>query len=404
VHGPRPACGVAAEAERNNWAVLVDTSRYWYNYRHVANTLSFYHTVKRLGIPDSHIILMLAEDVACNARNSRPGTVFNHHHHHLNLYGEDVEVDYRGDEVSVENFLRLLTGRHPPNTPRSKRLLTDSMSNIFIFITGHSGEEFIKFQDWEEITSNDIADGFAQMHQQRRYNKIFWLSDTCQAATLQNQFYSPNIIAYGSSGKKENSYSHHVDHEIGVAVIDRFTFYAFEFLNRLTTTSSHTIQQFQNSFKPAYLSSNPELRSDLFSQTPAETLMTEFLASTGRMRFQGSFLQLASDPGGTNGSCVAPFGDLSTGSQGLGWQKVLLGSGGQPSPALESRIVGSAALDGASEQRSEGLWPWQQRHSEVAFAAEGPLPGNRLDGGNPVVTAAWLLAFAAVACGTSVLA
>jgi phosphatidylinositol glycan class K len=59
----------------SNWAVLVATSKYWYNYRHIANTLSFYRTVKRLGIPDSNIILMLAEDVACNPRNAYPGQV-----------------------------------------------------------------------------------------------------------------------------------------------------------------------------------------------------------------------------------------------------------------------------------------------------------------------------------------
>jgi glycosylphosphatidylinositol transamidase (GPIT) subunit GPI8 len=40
---------VAAESpgHSNNWAVLVDTSRYWFNYRHIANTLSIYTTVKR---------------------------------------------------------------------------------------------------------------------------------------------------------------------------------------------------------------------------------------------------------------------------------------------------------------------------------------------------------------------
>ena len=39
----------------NNWAVLVDTSRFWFNYRHVANVLSVYRSVKRLGIPDSQV-------------------------------------------------------------------------------------------------------------------------------------------------------------------------------------------------------------------------------------------------------------------------------------------------------------------------------------------------------------
>jgi phosphatidylinositol glycan class K len=56
---------------------LVDTSRFWLNYRHIANTLSIYRSVKRLGIPDSNIILMLADDIACNSRNSVPGTVYN---------------------------------------------------------------------------------------------------------------------------------------------------------------------------------------------------------------------------------------------------------------------------------------------------------------------------------------
>jgi phosphatidylinositol glycan class K len=66
--------------------------------------------VKRLGIPDSNIILMLADDAACNSRNHFPGCVFANRGHALDLYGENIEVDYRGYEVTVQNFLRLLTG------------------------------------------------------------------------------------------------------------------------------------------------------------------------------------------------------------------------------------------------------------------------------------------------------
>jgi glycosylphosphatidylinositol transamidase (GPIT) subunit GPI8 len=70
-----------------------------------------YRTVKRLGIPDSNIILMLGDDVACNPRNKFPATVFNNAARLLDLYGENVEVDYRGYEVTVENFIRMLTGQ-----------------------------------------------------------------------------------------------------------------------------------------------------------------------------------------------------------------------------------------------------------------------------------------------------
>ena len=44
-----------ASNHSSNWAVLVCTSKFWFNYRHFANTLSMYHTIKRLGIPDSQV-------------------------------------------------------------------------------------------------------------------------------------------------------------------------------------------------------------------------------------------------------------------------------------------------------------------------------------------------------------
>ena len=56
---------------------------------------------------------MLADDVACNSRNSMPGKVYANAGRHLDLYGENIEVDYRGYEVSVESFIRLLTGMLP---------------------------------------------------------------------------------------------------------------------------------------------------------------------------------------------------------------------------------------------------------------------------------------------------
>jgi len=174
----RNVSGASESSHTNNWAVLVCASRYWFNYRHMANALGMYRTVKRLGIPDSNIILMLADDVACNSRNHFPGCVFANRGHALDLYGENIEVDYRGYEVTVENFIRLLTGRVEPSVPRSKRLLTDDRSNIFVYMTGHGGDEFLKFQDSEEISAFDIADAFEQMWQKKRYNEIFFMIDT----------------------------------------------------------------------------------------------------------------------------------------------------------------------------------------------------------------------------------
>ncbi|XP_065579133.1 putative GPI-anchor transamidase isoform X2 [Artemia franciscana] len=263
----------------NNWAVLVDTSRFWFNYRHVANLLSVYRSVKRLGIPDTQIILMMADDMACNARNPRPASVFNNAKQHIDVYGEEIEVDYRGYEVTVENFVRLLTGRLPAGTPKSKQLLTDEGSNILIYMTGHGGDGFLKFQDAEEITNVDLADAFEQMWQKRRYNEILFIVDTCQAASMFQKFYSPNILAIGSSLVGEDSLSHHVDPAIGVYIIDRYTYFALEFLESVSRDSDRRLSEFLEVCPKRHCISTVGIRSDLYQRDPREVRVTEFFGS-----------------------------------------------------------------------------------------------------------------------------
>lgn len=65
----------------------------------------------------------------------------------------------------MENFVHLLTGRLPPGTPRSKQLRTDEGSNVLVYLTGHGGDGFLKFQDSEEVTSQELANAVEQMWQ-----------------------------------------------------------------------------------------------------------------------------------------------------------------------------------------------------------------------------------------------
>ncbi|CAG9766151.1 unnamed protein product [Ceutorhynchus assimilis] len=276
---PRFVENVKRGKHTNNWAVLVDTSRFWFNYRHVANVLSIYRSVKRLGIPDSQIILMIADDMACNPRNPRPATVFNNANQHINVYGDDVEVDYRGYEVTVENFVRLITGRLFPGTPRSKQLLTDAGSNVLIYLTGHGGDGFLKFQDSEEITSQEMADALEQMWQKQRYHEVFFMIDTCQAASMYERFYSPNILAVGSSMVGEDSLSHHVDPAIGVYIIDRYTYYALEFLETVSPESNRSMGEFLKVCPKSVCISTVGVRKDLFTRDPDTVPVTDFFGS-----------------------------------------------------------------------------------------------------------------------------
>lgn len=270
---------VQTSTHTNNWAVLVDASRFWFNYRHVANVLSIYRSVKRLGIPDSQIILMIADDMACNPRNPNPGFVYNNANQHINVYGDDVEVDYRGYEVTVENFVRLLTGRTQNGTARSKKLLTDTSSNVLIYLTGHGGDGFLKFQDSEEITNQELADAIEQMWQKKRYNELFLMVDTCQAASLYEKFHSPNILAIASSLVGEDSLSHHVDPSIGVYMIDRYTYYALEFLEKVQPNSNRTIGEFLQVCPKRVCISTVGVRKDLYRRDPNKVPITDFFGS-----------------------------------------------------------------------------------------------------------------------------
>ncbi|KAH9659080.1 peptidase C13 family [Citrus sinensis] len=255
----------------NNWAVLVQLSDIW--------LIHYPCIVKRLGIPDERIILMLADDMACNARNKYPAQVFNNENHKLNLYGDNVEVDYRGYEVTVENFLRVLTGRHEAAVPRSKRLLSDEGSHILLYMTGHGGDEFLKFQDSEELQSHDLADAVKQMKEKHRFKELLIMVDTCQAATLFSQLHSPGVLAIGSSMKGENSYSHHLDSDVGVSVVDRFTFYTLAFFEKLNMYDNASLSSLFTSYNPTLLMSTAYYRTDLHQRKLEEVPVTNFFGS-----------------------------------------------------------------------------------------------------------------------------
>ena len=90
--------------------------------------------------------------------------------------------------------------------------------------------------------------------------------DTCQANTMYSKFYSPNIIATGSSDLGQSSYSHHADNDVGVAVIDRYTYYNLNYLeNEVKDTSSRkTLGDLFDSYDEKQIHSHPGLRWDLF--------------------------------------------------------------------------------------------------------------------------------------------
>lgn len=96
------------------------------------------------------------------------GIVLNDAKERKNLYTEDIELDYRGYDVTPENFIRVLSGLIPKEFPKNMHLLSDEQSNVLIYMTGHGGDGFLKFQDRERITNMDLANAIEFMFQKKR--------------------------------------------------------------------------------------------------------------------------------------------------------------------------------------------------------------------------------------------
>jgi phosphatidylinositol glycan class K len=219
-----------------NVAVILSSSTFYHNYRHTTNALAIYQSLKNHGgFTDDNIILMMADEVACNARNPYKESIFPVGFHHVDLY-EDVQVDYTGADVTVDNFFRVLLGRHEQFTPAYQQLLNiDEDTNLFLYATGHGGDSFFKFRDVEDFTTKDLRGVFEQLQIMKRFRSVLFMSDTCQAFTTAPNTHVENDDSYGgvvlenvysisSSLKDENSYSHHSDPNIGHSVMDRYVF------------------------------------------------------------------------------------------------------------------------------------------------------------------------------------
>lgn len=248
-------CAVVALAQHdNNVAIIVCSSRFWFNYRHLSNALTVYSILRSMGFDNDHIVLMNSLDIVDDTRNPFPGEVFNSKELDLNYFLHDIEVDFNDWESNVHSFMTLLSGRYgygdgfglsdfeKPSShnstkygssrnsddkrkvvPLINRLHTNRSTNILIYMTGHGGDTFFKFNDEEEISTQDVGFLFHEMEMKEKYNEILLILDTCQASTFADSITSKRITTISSSLKDENSYAYETSADVAVSVLDRFT-------------------------------------------------------------------------------------------------------------------------------------------------------------------------------------
>ncbi|XP_052459734.1 legumain-like [Carassius gibelio] len=95
------------------WVLLVAGSKHWENYQHQANVCGLYQIIKKHGIPEEQIVVMMYDDIAYNQENPTNGTVASVVDD-TDVYS-GVQKDYTGKDVTPKNFLAALQGNESTN-------------------------------------------------------------------------------------------------------------------------------------------------------------------------------------------------------------------------------------------------------------------------------------------------
>lgn len=220
----------------NVWVLAVSSSRYWFNYRHTSDSLLFASIARRFGVPEEKIISLDSVAPDKSLRNVNREKFYASEEHvldHTTKFGA-VDIDYSGEQVTLELTRDLLTlssdefltkyGNQAPF------LDSNANSNVLIYLSGHGGDGFFKFQDYEELDAEDLASIISLMHHAGKYRQLVLIADTCQAATLSAYITAPNVTVLTSSLRDENSYALHTHPTLGLPVIDRYTYAMNQFM------------------------------------------------------------------------------------------------------------------------------------------------------------------------------
>ena len=109
---------------KNNFYLIMSSSKFYFNFRHTNNGMSFYKYLKDRGIPDDHILLLMPENHACNPRYIYQGTAYSAIDHKENLYCDELGIDYKAEDLTFDAILNLFRGRYDPNVSSLAPFLT----------------------------------------------------------------------------------------------------------------------------------------------------------------------------------------------------------------------------------------------------------------------------------------
>ncbi len=221
--------GISYPALTAQYAVLVQGSNGWNNYRHQADVLSIYQMLKKNGYDDDHIILIIDKALASDSKNPEPGVI------RAEDGGQDLmagsSMDYDNATITPADITNILLGIKTDKTPVV--LPKDAGQNVLLFWSGHghnrasNGADELAWRNADTgrgMTADLLRQTISQMQQQGHYRKMLVLTEPCFSEVVITPLVGiPGVLAMSSAGTYEQSFADNWSSELGVWRCDRFS-------------------------------------------------------------------------------------------------------------------------------------------------------------------------------------
>ncbi|GIQ84640.1 short-chain dehydrogenase/reductase SDR [Kipferlia bialata] len=210
--------------------LLIDTSMFWYNMRHMNNVLLARDTLLANGVPPSSMAVMsgdyshLLPQNSALRRSLSKGEVYDSVMSDVPWYGLS--------DLSIEGMLALLSaGSRYMNDPMSLSRQGDT-PRLLLYLTGHGAEDAFMFRDRWALKGGELGTALQRGLDNGVFSEALVMLDTCQASTVlmnaRSKCSDPRVTYLSSSLEGESSYSTNHNQVLGTTLYDRFSLSFFD--------------------------------------------------------------------------------------------------------------------------------------------------------------------------------
>lgn len=214
------------------YAVLVQGSEGFKNYRHQADVLSVYQLLRRGGFDDDHIILIIDEALANSSDNPEKGVIRAAMYAPDLLGGTDAAmgypkavVDYDAATLTPADISSILLGEQSDRLPTV--LPRDAGQNVFFYWSGHgrTGEfSWRDAPDGQGFTGEKMRQTVAEMLNSAYCRKLFVVAEPCYSESVVRPLEGiQGMLAITGASGSEQSWADNWSTTALVWMSDRFS-------------------------------------------------------------------------------------------------------------------------------------------------------------------------------------